>query len=55
MPPLNLADFGGGSMFLLVGILAALSGERQSSGRPGHDAAMVDGSSVLIRMMGDAS
>ena len=49
MPPLNLAgDFGGGSMFLLVGILAALW-ERQTSGKGQVvDAAMVDGSSVLI-------
>ncbi len=52
VPPLNLAgDFGGGSMFLLVGILAALW-ERQSSGKGQViDAAMVDGSSVLIQMM----
>ena len=52
VPPLNLAgDFGGGSMFLLVGILAALW-ERQTSG-VGQvvDAAMVDGSSVLMQMM----
>jgi alpha-methylacyl-CoA racemase len=52
VPPLNLAgDFGGGSMFLLVGILAALF-ERQSSGKGQVvDAAMVDGSSVLAQMM----
>ena len=52
VPPLNLAgDFGGGSMFLLVGILAALW-ERQTSGKGQVvDAAMVDGSSVLIQMM----
>lgn len=52
VPPLNIAgDFGGGSMFLLVGILAALY-ERQASGRGQVvDAAMVDGSSVLIQMM----
>lgn len=44
VPPLNLVgDFGGGSMFLLVGILAALW-ERQRSGRGQViDAAMVDG------------
>ena len=49
MPPLNLAgDFGGGSMFLLVGILSALW-ERQTSGKGQVvDAAMIDGSSVLI-------
>src|SRR5690349_5345494 len=52
VPPLNLAgDFGGGSMFLLVGILAALF-ERQTSGKGQVvDAAMVDGSSVLAQMI----
>ena len=52
VPPLNLAgDFGGGSMFLLVGILSALW-ERQTSGKGQVvDAAMVDGSSVLMQMM----
>jgi alpha-methylacyl-CoA racemase len=52
VPPLNLAgDFGGGSMFLLVGILAALW-ERHSSGKGQVvDAAMVDGSSVLMQMI----
>ena len=52
VPPLNIAgDFGGGSMFLLVGILSALY-ERQASGKGQVvDAAMVDGSSVLIQMM----
>src|SRR3954453_13073280 len=52
VPPLNLAgDFGGRSMFLLVGILSALW-ERQTSGKGQVvDAAMIDGSSVLIQMM----
>lgn len=52
VPPLNLVgDFGGGSMFLLVGVLAALW-ERQTSGKGQViDAAMIDGSSVLIQMM----
>ncbi len=52
VPPLNLAgDFGGGSMFLLVGILSALW-ERERSGKGQViDAAMVDGSSVLAQMM----
>ncbi|AHK36185.1 fatty acid-CoA racemase [Rhodococcus opacus PD630] len=51
IPPLNLVgDFGGGSMFLVVGILSALL-ERQHSGRGQVvDAAMVDGSSVLMQM-----
>jgi alpha-methylacyl-CoA racemase len=50
--PLNIgADFGGGSMFLLVGILAALV-ERATSGRGQVvDAAMVDGASSLITMV----
>ncbi len=52
VPPLNLVgDFGGGSMFLLLGILAALW-ERQTSGKGQViDAAMIDGSSVLVQMM----
>jgi alpha-methylacyl-CoA racemase len=52
VPPLNLVgDFGGGSMFLLLGILSALF-ERQTSGKGQVvDAAMVDGSSVLVQMM----
>ncbi|MFW0783972.1 CaiB/BaiF CoA-transferase family protein [Gordonia sp. CPCC 206044] len=52
VPPLNLAgDFGGGSMFLVMGVLAALL-ERQTSGRGQVvDAAMVDGASVLGQMM----
>jgi alpha-methylacyl-CoA racemase len=52
VPPLNLVgDFGGGSMFLLVGILSALW-ERERSGQGQVvDAAMVDGSSVLSTMM----
>src|SRR5690625_6412223 len=43
-PPLNLVgDYGGGSMVLLVGRLAAL-GERQQSGRgQGVGAAITDG------------
>ncbi|MEH3156180.1 MAG: CaiB/BaiF CoA-transferase family protein [Gordonia paraffinivorans] len=52
VPPLNLVgDFGGGSMFLVVGVLAALV-ERGVSGRGQVvDAAMVDGASVLGQMM----
>ncbi len=52
VPPLNLVgDFGGGSMFLLTGILAALW-ERQRSGRGQViDAAMVDGTSVLMQVV----
>ncbi|MEZ0350312.1 CaiB/BaiF CoA transferase family protein [Mycobacterium sp. pR1184] len=52
MPPLNLvADFGGGSMLVLIGIAVALY-ERERSGRGQVvDAAMVDGVSVLAQMM----
>lgn len=51
LAPLNLAgDFGGGSLYLVIGILAALL-ERERSGRGQViDAAMVDGSSSLIAM-----
>ncbi|MBA3251417.1 MAG: CoA transferase [Geodermatophilaceae bacterium] len=48
IPPLNLvADFGGGGMLLVVGVLAALV-ERARSGRGQLiDAAMVDGAALL--------
>lgn len=52
VPPLNMVgDFGGGSMFLVFGILAALI-ERQTSGAGQIvDAAMVDGSLALSHMI----
>ncbi len=49
VPPLNLVgDFGGGGMMLAVGLLAAIVHAR--SGGPGQvvDAAMVDGSALLM-------
>ena len=51
VPPLNLVgDFGGGSMLLVAGVLAALV-ERSTSGRGQVvDAAMVDGISTLLAM-----
>jgi alpha-methylacyl-CoA racemase len=50
-PPLNLVgDFGGGSMLLLVGVLAALWEARSSGRGQVVDAAMVDGASVLMQM-----
>lgn len=50
--PLNLvADFGGGSMLVLVGILAALYEREKSGTGQVIDAAMVDGVSVLSQMM----
>jgi alpha-methylacyl-CoA racemase len=50
--PLNLvADFGGGAMFLVAGVLAALF-ERSRSGRGQVvDAAMVDGSAYLMMLV----
>ena len=52
VPPLNfVADFGGGSMLVLLGIVAALY-EREKSGKGQViDAAMVDGVSILAQMM----
>lgn len=52
VPPLNLvADYGGGAMFLAVGVLAALV-ERGHSGRGQVvDAAMVDGAALLTSPM----
>jgi alpha-methylacyl-CoA racemase len=52
VPPLNLiGDFGGGSMLLVVGVLAALW-ERERSGRGQVvDAAMVDGTSLLAQLI----
>jgi len=49
VPPLNLVgDYGGGALYLVVGILAALV-ERGSSGRGDVvDAAMVDGAASLM-------
>jgi alpha-methylacyl-CoA racemase len=50
--PLNLvADFGGGSMFVLVGIVAALYERERSGEGQVIDAAMVDGVSILSQMM----
>jgi alpha-methylacyl-CoA racemase len=52
VPPLNLvADFGGGSMLLVAGVLAALV-ERASSGLGQVvDAAMTEGAGLLAHMM----
>lgn len=52
VPPLNLvSDFGGGSMFLVVGILGALF-ERHTSGKGQViDAAMVDGTCALSHLI----
>ena len=54
VPPLNLVgDYGGGAMFLVFGVLAALV-ERERSGRGQVvDAAMIDGVSVLMAEIWD--
>ena len=52
VPPLNLvADFGGGSMLLLVGVLAALNERERSGAGQVVDAAMVDGVALLSQMV----
>jgi alpha-methylacyl-CoA racemase len=51
-PPLNLVgDFGGGSTFLVLGILAALWERERSGAGQVVDAAIVDGVSVLAQMI----
>lgn len=54
VPPINLlGDFAGGTMFAVTGVLSALL-ERQGSGRGQVvDAAMVDGSALLMSMVLD--
>ena len=52
VPPLNLVgDFGGGSMLVLIGILAALVERSRSGLGQVVDAAMVDGASLLTQMI----
>ena len=52
VPPLNLvADFGGGSMFLIFGILAALFERSQSGQGQVVDAAMVDGVPAMMGIL----
>ena len=47
-PPLNLvADYGGGAMLLVIGVLAALTHARSTGEGQVVDAAMVDGSALL--------
>lgn len=48
VPPLNLvADYGGGTMFLIAGVLAAIIEKGRSGKGQVVDAAMVDGASML--------
>jgi alpha-methylacyl-CoA racemase len=52
VPPLNLVgDFGGGALFLVSGILAALWSVRRTGRGQVVDAAMVDGSASLLSML----
>jgi alpha-methylacyl-CoA racemase len=52
IPPANyLADFGGGAMFLAVGLLAALHHARSSGHGQVVDAAMLDGAAYLATMV----
>ena len=49
IPPLNLVgDFGGGGMLLIVGVLAALTAARDTGEGQVVDAAMTDGSALLM-------
>lgn len=51
-PPLNLiGDYGGGGMLLAVGLLAAILNARQSGKGQIVDAAMTDGTAVLMAMI----
>lgn len=50
--PMNLVgDYGGGGMFLIVGVLAGIIEARQSGRGQVVDAAMTDGSALLAAMM----
>jgi alpha-methylacyl-CoA racemase len=51
VPPLNLVgDFGGGGLFLALGVVAALLSARSTGRGQVVDAAMVDGSATLMAM-----
>lgn len=54
VPPLNLlGDFGGGGMLLALGVLAALQERAVSGIGQVVDAAMVDGTSLMLTMLHD--
>ncbi len=56
VPPLNLVgDFGGGALYLVVGVLAALLEAKNSGKGQVVDAAMCDGAASLISMFFDMS
>lgn len=51
-PPLNLVgDFGGGSLFLVMGVLAALLDRERSGAGQVVDAAIVDGTAALAQLI----
>jgi alpha-methylacyl-CoA racemase len=51
VPPLNLVgDFGGGSLFLVMGVLAAVLSARSTGEGQVVDVAMVDGTASLLAM-----
>jgi alpha-methylacyl-CoA racemase len=51
-PPMNLVgDFGGGALFLVMGVLAAVISARTTGEGQVVDAAMVDGSASMLTMM----
>ena len=51
-PPLNLvADFGGGSLYLVMGVLAALTHARRTGEGQVVDAAMIDGAASLVGLI----
>jgi len=51
-PPMNLiGDFGGGALFLVMGVLAAVISARSTGEGQVVDAAMVDGSASMLTMM----
>lgn len=50
-PPLNLVgDYGGGTMFLIAGVLAAILSARETGQGQVVDAAMTDGAAILMSM-----
>lgn len=51
VPANLLADFGGGALYLMVGVLAALHSRRSTGVGQVVDAAMVDGAASLISML----
>jgi alpha-methylacyl-CoA racemase len=52
IPPLNLVgDFGGGALYLAMGVLAALLNARSTGGGQVVDCAMTDGAASLMSMM----